>query len=149
MDLSAYLYTVNKNNSFKLDTDEIKDVKSQINIFLLGKSYNNLLQKKTVLSFYFKAVKKKINNENFIQSENYTSIIDTGSYEEIQEKENQRKEKIKNLQLNNIQKRILKYLVEGLSYTETRRKCRLSKNQFFNHIARIKKKKNNAKLPVI
>ena len=130
----AYLFTINKNNSFRLDPDELKDVEQSISIFLIKKSYNDLLTKKTILSFYSKAVKKKIKNEEIVSSGAYLMNHEPGAHQiEIK-----RREQLTRLKLNENQQRIVNLLISGFSYKEIRKKLRMNNNQLVNHISRIK-----------
>lgn len=134
MNIGAYLYTINKNNSFKLDFDEIKDVNQDVEIYLSQKNYNDLLQKKTILSFYRRAVNRKIKNETMANEIVYLGHDDTSSHEI----EMQRRDKIKSLRLNEIQKKIVELLVKGFDYKEIRKRLKINNAQLTNHVYRIK-----------
>lgn len=134
MNFKGYLFTINKNNSFKLNDDEIKDVLQDLQIYFLDKSYNNFLVKKTILYFYINTVNKKIKQENFILSN--VSNAEENDFIEI---ENKRNEKLKKLGLKPKQKRIVKLLIQGYSYEEVRRTMRLSIKQLENTITYLKR----------
>lgn len=134
MKIGAYLYTINKNNSFKLDLDEIKDVDQEIQIYLSQKNYNDLLQKKTVLSFYRRAVNRKIKNETMANEMVYLGH----DYVSAHEIELERRERMKRLNLNEIQKKIVDLLVRGFDYKEIRKKLKINNAQLTNHVYRIK-----------
>ena len=120
MNINGYLFTINKNNGFKLDPDEIKDVNQEINIYLLNRSYNDLLIKKTVLSFYKKALNIKIKNENI--KTDFNGFSDPGH----EEKKERRLTALQKLPLNDQQKKILQLLIEGYEYPEIRKRLKLN-----------------------
>lgn len=134
MKIGAYLYTINKNNSFKLDLDEIKDVNQDVEIYLSQKNYNDLLQKKTILSFYRRAVNRKIKNETMANEMVYLGHDDKSAHEI----ELERRERIKRLNLNDIQKKIVDLLVRGFDYKEIRKRLKINNAQLTNHVYRIK-----------
>lgn len=144
MNLTGYLFTINKNNSFRLDSDELKDVQQEIEIYLFRKSYNDLLIKKTVLSFYLKAIRNKIKNEEIVSSAAYLSNMDPGSHEI----ELKRREGLKSLSLSEKQRKIIELLISGFSYKEIRKKMKLNNNQLVNHISRIKKNNSSGLIVV-
>lgn len=141
MNVKTYIYTINKNNSFKLDPDELKDVEQEISIYLSQKNYNNLLVKKTILSFYIKASTKKQKREDYIKTGEYLEI----SHSDTHEIEKKRLEEIKKLNLNSIQSKIIELLVKGFSYLEIRKKLKLNCNQLSNQVKRIKQTNSKQK----
>lgn len=135
MKLSPYLYTLNKNNSFKLDPDELKDVEQEITAYLLNKSYNDLITKKTILSFYKMAVTRKIKNEELIQSGAYlNNFTEESNYDQ----EVERRSKLASLNLNAMQKKIVDLLISGFQYPEIRKKLKLNTSQLTSHVKRIR-----------
>lgn len=137
MDYEAYLFTVNKNNSYRLDPDELKDVVQDIEIKFLQKSYNDEYKKLTVRDLYRKAVARKIKNEKIVNEGLYAfNEIDSSIDQEITEN---RLNSICKLNVTDIQKRIVKLLVEGFEYKEIRKKLRISQRCLENHVYQIKK----------
>jgi len=126
---------INKNSGYKLDPDELKDVIQEISIYLLSKNYNDLITKKTILSFYLKAVNKKYKAEEIVKGEYYLLNADPGEHE----KETERLEKLKKLNLSDKQLKILELLVKGYSYAEIRQRYRMNENKLRSYILRIKK----------
>lgn len=134
LDIPAYLFTINKNNSFRLDPEEMKDVEQAVTVSFIGKSINDHLAKKRVKMFYVRAVTKKIRNEELVASEGYLLNSEPGAHE-IEVK---RKGMIAGLNLNEIQKKILLLLVSGYSYKEIRGFFKMNEPQLKGHIMRIK-----------
>jgi DNA-binding CsgD family transcriptional regulator len=139
MNLEGYLYTINKNNNFRLNTDDLKDVKQEINIYLHNKSYNDLLVKKTVLSYYLKAVNKKIKNENIVFECEQFDLMEN----EPDETQERRLNALNKLNLNDKQKKIVKLLIEGYTYPEIRKRLKMNNSKLTSHIKRIKKTNYN------
>ena len=135
MKINAYIFTINKNNSFKLDPDELKDLGQEISIYLSQKSYNDLLVKKTILSYYQKAVKRKIKQQDLVTSGAYLENFDEEGCAEVEQK---RKQELDRLNLNDVQHKIVELLISGFSYKEIRKKLRINNAQLTNHIYRIK-----------
>lgn len=135
MNLSAYLFTVNKNNSFRLNPDELKDVLQDVSVFLIGKSYNNQMTRLQALKHYRRAVDKKIKGETSAQESNYLDQAQAVSDHEI---EKERLAAIASLNLNSSQKKILELLVSGFSYKEVRKKLRLSESQLKHQVYNIR-----------
>jgi len=136
MNIDAYLFTLNKNSSFKLNTDDLKDVKQEINIFLLNKQYNDLMTKKTVFSMFLKAIKAKTKNENIIYEAPEFETIEP----ETDETKERRLNALNKLRLNDKQKKIVSLLIEGYTYPEIRKRLKLNKNKLKSHVKRIKDK---------
>lgn len=138
MNLNSYLYTVNKNNGFKLSEDELKDVKQEILIYLSTKSYNDLLQKKTVVSYYRNACNVKMNYSKAVDSYK----VETEFYEmedPDRDPDQERKSKIKNLKLTDLQKKIINYLLKGKKYSDIMKKLKLERKQFDMQLYFIRK----------
>lgn len=135
MNIPGYLFVINKNNSYKLNTDDLKDVKQEIDIYMVGKSYNDLIMKKTVLSFYLKAVKQRINNENLVSELTYFDNS-TNEFDEIKER---RLNALKELNLNDTQKKIIALLIEGYKYKDIRKRLKMNTDKLTSHVKRIKK----------
>lgn len=134
MNIQAYLFTINKNNSFRLDSDEIKDVLQDLSILFLRKSYNDYLTKKKVATYYFEAVKRKIKNETIVASGAYLDNYLPGSHE-IEVK---RLQALNQLKINETQEKIIKLLIAGYKYKEIRKKLRITEKSLNQHIFRIK-----------
>lgn len=136
MELKRYIFTINKNSGFKLDPDELKDVTQEITIYLSQKNYNDLITKKTVLSFYINAVKKKQKTQDLVLNECYLVNHDPGAHEQ----EEDRLEKMKKLNLSEKQSKILELLVKGYTYPEIRKRFKMNENKLRNFILRMKKR---------
>lgn len=137
MDLRAYLYTVNKSRGFRLSPDELKDVQQDTEIKLFQKDYNDQITRLTMLSLYRSAVQKKIRDEKIAQEQKYILDPEETTDLEIQQ---EREKRISVLTLSDIQKKIVKLLVIGLSYEEIRKKLKLSQRQLIDHCKAIRKK---------
>lgn len=135
MKLEAYLFTINKNNSYRLDPDELKDVQQDIKLYLSQKSYNNYLVKKTCLSFYKMAIGKKVKQETLVSSGAY---LENFSDEEAIDLEAERRSKVRKLKLSDVQKKIMDLLISGYEYTEVRKKLRINQKQLLNHVYQIR-----------
>lgn len=135
MNINGYLFVINKNNSYKLNADDLKDVKQEIDIYMVGKSYNDLIMKKTVLSFYLKAVKQRINNENLVSELTYFDNS-TNEFDEIKER---RLNALNKLNLNDKQKKIIALLIEGYTYKDIRKRLKMNTDKLTSHVKRIKK----------
>lgn len=141
MNIRAYLYTVNKNRSFALSLDEIKDVEQEAKIQLLNKDYNNRLIRLTVLSYYRQAINSKIKQSEHLATWSQTELDPCTTIEDPEpDITEERTEKIKNLELSPVQKKIVRYLVSGLKYVDIRKKLKLSERQLKNQIYLIKQK---------
>jgi len=143
MNVRAYLFTVNKNRSYRLNPDELKDVQQETEITISQKDYNDQLTRLTSLDHYRRAVNKKIQQEQVASEQAYFNEVYSNDDTE-QEIHQQRAARIKSLDLTPIQKKIVKLLVEGFEYKEIRKKLRLSSKQLRDHCREIKKK-NQAK----
>ncbi len=136
MDVNAYLSVINKNNNFRLDPDEMKDVKQELQIYLSGKNYNDELTRYRARDYYVRAVKRKIRSEELVQSQAYLSNFD----ESAQEITDKRLEEMGSLKLNDIQKKIIEMLINGFKYPDIRKRLKLNEAKLKNQILRIKQK---------
>lgn len=134
MKLEAYLFTINKNNSYRLDPDELKDVQQDIKLYLSQKSYNNYLVKKTCLSFYQMAMRRKVKQEELVLSEAYLKNFDDDGID----LEKERRSKVGRLKLSDVQKKIMDLLISGYEYTEVRKMLRINQKQLLNHVYQIR-----------
>jgi DNA-binding CsgD family transcriptional regulator len=140
MKLPQYLYTINKNNGYPLDQDEMKDVEQETTIFLCTKDYNDMLQKITARSFYSKALKKKNTRRTHTQQAGWQQDAWTDPEPtpepDLQE---QRRQQLSKLNFKSkTQEKIVKLLVDGKSYEEIRKRLALNSKQMRNHIYTIK-----------
>lgn len=134
MNIEAYVFTINRNSSYRLDSDELKDVQQDINLYLTNKQYNDEMLRKTVLSFFLRAINKKKKNEEIVSSGVYMESHDPGTHE----LETERMDLIGKLTLNDTQKKIVELLVRGFEYKEIRKKLKLNPNQLRNQVKRIR-----------
>lgn len=136
MKISPYVYTINKNDSFRLDPDELKDVVQEINISLYRTQLkNDFLIKKEIMKHYQRAIERKKRNEHLVANEAY---LDNFNNIGIHEVEVERKDKIPLLNLTKIQRKIVELLVSGFDYSEIRKRLKINSKQLINHIYQIK-----------
>lgn len=144
MNLPGYLFTVNKNQAFSLDPDELKDVQQDISVYCLGKTLNNEMLKKTIIAYYRRAVSKKQNWKKTIASQPaFQDLIEEPTEPELihnPDQETKRKQQIAKMNLSPIQKKILKELIAGKTYDQVRKKFNLSSKQLRDHCHMIKRK---------
>lgn len=139
MDISGYLFTVNKSRSCKLDLDELKDVQQETEITLSQKSYNDQMVRYTILSAYREAVRRKIRREQLAAEQAYIISQNSESDNSDFEIEKNRTDKLKKLDLTPIQKKIVLLLIQGADYKEIQKKLKLTSPAIRNHVKRIKK----------
>ena len=135
MNLEGYLFTINKNNSFRLDPDELKDVAQDIRISFHNESLNDFLKKKRIITLYSRAVNSKIKNEKIVSECGYLDNYSPGEHAT----QVKRMSALPGLVLNETQEKIVTLLIGGYSYEEIRKKLKLNENQLWAHIQRIKK----------
>lgn len=136
MKLEAYIFTINKNNGYKLDQDELKDVKQEIDVYLTPKNYNDELIRKSILWIYQQSVKKKIRQEQLVTQGAYLENFDSESAHEVEQKRRAQLGKL--VFKNKTEQKVIELLVSGYTYPEIRKKLRLSSKKLRNIIYQIR-----------
>lgn len=147
MNTFAYLFTVNKSRGCKLDLDELKDVSQESQIYISAhERHSDQWIRLNILRLYRDAVNRKIRNEKLLAEQAYFAdqFISEDQVTD-QEIHNSRAQRVKDLVLSDIEKKILNLLIQGFSYKEVTKKLRISSRQLENYVYQIKVKNSTGR----